>query len=147
MNRAVYNAYESLIKRGEYPFFVINLLLPGDQVDVNVHPTKTEVRFKDEWRLFHLLKSEVGNSLGSVLDTIPGFDTSFQQSSSGSSIGDFSLQRSKVSETIPVDPNQNTIDFSHSDTLHPSKSDILRARDYVTKLAETSIDDQSTIAT
>ena len=147
MNRAVYNAYESLIKRGEYPFFVINLLLPGDQVDVNVHPTKTEVRFKDEWRLFHLLKSEVGNSLGSVLDTIPGFDTSFQQSSSGSSIGDFSLQPSKVSETIPVDPNQNTIDFSHSDTLHPSKSDILRARDYVTKLAETPIDDQSTIAT
>ena len=50
----VYNAYESLIKRGEYPFFVINLLLPGDQVDVNVHPMKTEVRFKDEWRLFHL---------------------------------------------------------------------------------------------
>ena len=147
MNRAVYNAYESLIKRGEYPFFVINLLLPGDQVDVNVHPTKTEVRFKDEWRLFHLLKSEVGNSLGSVLDTIPGFDTSFQQSSSGSSIGDFSLQPSKVSETIPVDPNQNAIDFNHSDTLHPSKSDILRARDYVTKLAETPIDDQSTIAT
>ena len=147
MNRAVYNAYESLIKRGEYPFFVINLLLPGDQIDVNVHPTKTEVRFKDEWRLFHLLKSEVGNSLGSVLDTIPGFDTSFQQSNSGSSIGDFSLQRSKVSETIPVDPNQNAIDFNHSDTLHPSKSDILRARDYVTKLAETPIDDQSTIAT
>ena len=147
MNRAVYNAYESLIKRGEYPFFVINLLLPSDQVDVNVHPMKTEVRFKDEWRLFHLLKSEVGNSLGSVLDTIPGFDTSFQQSSSGSSIGDFSLQRSKVSETIPVDPNQNAIDFNHSDTLHPSKSDILRARDYVTKLAETRIDNQSTIAT
>ena len=147
MNRAVYNAYESLIKRGEYPFFVINLLLPGDQVDVNVHPMKTEVRFKDEWRLFHLLKSEVGNSLGSVLDTIPGFDTSFQQSSSGSSDGNFSLQRSKVSETIPVDPNQNAINFNHSDTLHPSKSDILRARDYVTKLAETPIDDQSTIAT
>ena len=147
MNRAVYNAYESLIKRGEYPFFVINLILPGDQIDVNVHPTKTEVRFKDEWRLFHLLKSEVSNSLGSILDTIPGFDTSFQQSSSDLSIGDFSLQRSKVSETISVDPNQNAINFNHSDTLHPSKSDILRARDYVTKLAETPIDDQSTIAT
>ena len=76
MNRAVYNAYESLIKRGEYPFFVINLLLPGDQVDVNVHPMKTEVRFKDEWRLFHILKSEVADALSSVLDTMPGFNTS-----------------------------------------------------------------------
>ena len=55
MNRAVYNAFESLIK-GEYPFFVINAVLPTDQVDVNVHPMKTEVRFKDEWRkLFNIL--------------------------------------------------------------------------------------------
>lgn len=147
LNRAVYNAYESLIKRGEYPFFVVNLIIPGDQVDVNVHPTKTEVRFKDEWRLFHLLKSEVGNSLGSILETIPGFDTSFHQNSSDTSMKDFSFHRSKVSETIPIDPNQNAIQFNNPETLTPSKSDIIRAKDYVSKLAETSSSDQSSIAT
>ena len=147
LNRAVYNAYESLIKRGEYPFFVINLIIPGHQVDVNVHPTKTEVRFKDEWRLFHLLKSEVGNSLGSILETIPGFDTSFHQNSSDTSMKDFSFHRSKVSETIPIDPNQNAIQFNNPETLTPSKSDIIRAKDYVSKLAETSSSDQSSIAT
>ena len=61
MNTAVYGAYESLVKRGEYPFFVINLILPTDQVDVNVHPMKTEVRFKDEWRVFHVLKAGVND--------------------------------------------------------------------------------------
>ena len=66
MNRAVYNAYEALIKRGEYPFFVINVALPTDQVDVNVHPMKTEVRFKDEWRVFNILKSGVSESLSSI---------------------------------------------------------------------------------
>ena len=147
LNRAVYNAYESLIKRGEYPFFVVNLIIPGNQVDVNVHPTKTEVRFKDEWRLFHLLKSEVGNSLGSILETIPGFDTSFHQNSSDTSIKDFSLHRSKISETIPIDPNQNAIQFNNPETLTPSKSDILRAKDYVSKLADTPSSDQSSIAT
>jgi len=147
LNRAVYNAYESLIKRGEYPFFVVNLIIPGDQVDVNVHPTKTEVRFKDEWRLFHLLKSEVGNSLGSILETIPGFDTSFHQNSSDTSMKDFSFHRSKVSETIPIDPNQNAIQFNNPETLAPSKSDIIRAKDYVSKLAETPSSDQSSIAT
>ena len=147
LNRAVYNAYESLIKRGEYPFFVVNLIIPGDQVDVNVHPTKTEVRFKDEWRLFHLLKSEVGNSLGSILETIPGFDTSFHQNSLDTSKKDFSLYRSKISETIPIDPNQNAIQFNNPETLTPSKSDILRAKDYVSKLADTPSSDQSSIAT
>ena len=147
LNRAVYNAYDSLIKRGEYPFFVVNLIIPGDQVDVNVHPTKTEVRFKDEWRLFHLLKSEVGNSLGSILETIPGFDTSFHQNSTDTSMKDFSLHRSKISETIPIDPNQNAIQFNNPETLAPSKSDIIRAKDYVSKLAETPSSDQSSIAT
>ena len=77
MNRAVYNAYESLIKRGEYPFFVINLVLPKDQADVNVHPMKLEVRFKDEWRLFNLLKHVVHDSLQLVTQTAPAFDASF----------------------------------------------------------------------
>ena len=147
MNRAVYNAYESLIKRGEYPFFVINLLLPGDQVDVNVHPMKTEVRFKDEWRLFHILKSEVADALSSVLDTIPGFDTSYQNSEINKGNDNFNPYSTASRETIPTDPNQNTLEFNSSDNLSPSKGDILRARDYVTKLAEKPVNNQQSIAT
>ncbi|MEL1235563.1 MAG: DNA mismatch repair endonuclease MutL [Candidatus Neomarinimicrobiota bacterium] len=147
MNRAVYNAYESLIKRGEYPFFVINLLLPGDQVDVNVHPMKTEVRFKDEWRLFHILKSEVADALSSVLDTIPGFDTSYQNSEINKGNDNFNPYSTAPRETIPTDPNQNTLEFNRSDNLSPSKGDILRARDYVTKLAEKPVNNQQSIAT
>jgi len=147
MNRAVYNAYESLIKRGEYPFFVINLLLPGDQVDVNVHPMKTEVRFKDEWRLFHILKSEVADALSSVLDTIPGFDTSYQNDEINKGNNNFNPYSTAPRETIPTDPNQNTLEFNSSDNLSPSKVDIIRARDYVTKLAEKPVNNQQSIAT
>tara|TARA_S200000501_G_scaffold137413_1_gene129890 strand:+ start:5333 stop:7111 length:1779 start_codon:yes stop_codon:yes gene_type:complete len=147
LNRAVYNAYESLIKRGEYPFFVINLLMPGDQVDVNVHPMKTEVRFKDEWRLFHVLKSEVTDALSSVLDTIPGFDTSYQDGEINRGNDNFNPYSTAPRETIPTDPNQNTLEFNSSDNLSPSKGDILRARDYVTKLAETPVNNQQPIAT
>ena len=147
MNRAVYNAYESLIKRGEYPFFVINLLLPGDQVDVNVHPMKTEVRFKDEWRLFHILKSEVADALSSVLDTIPGFNTSYQNGEINKGNDNFNPYSTATRETIPTDPNQNILEFNSSDNLSPSKGDILRARDYVTKLAEKPVNNQQSIAT
>ena len=41
MNSAAYQAYSSLLKRGEYPFFAINISIPYDEVDVNVHPMKT----------------------------------------------------------------------------------------------------------
>ena len=149
MNRAVYNAFESLIKRGEYPFFVINALLPTDQVDVNVHPMKTEVRFKDEWRIFNILKSGVSESLSSILETIPGFDTSFQQVSSLTDEQKkyYNSLEKNSTETIQTNPNQNNLYFDQSQTLSPTKINIERAKDYVSKLADTSFSDQDLITT
>ncbi|MBI88975.1 MAG: hypothetical protein CMG60_02715 [Candidatus Marinimicrobia bacterium] len=150
INRSIYNAYESLIKRGEYPFFVINLILPIDQVDVNVHPMKTQVRFKDEWRLFHLLKSEVGHSLNSILETVPFFDKSFQKTNSNQKYDytKFNPANHNISETVPTNPNQNEIDFNtFEEGLNSSNINIRRAKDYVSKLAQTKIQDRETIAT
>ena len=74
LNSAVYSGFRSLIKRGEYPFFVLNISMPVDQVDVNAHPMKTEVRFKDEWRIYHVIKAAIIESLKDILQTIPNFD-------------------------------------------------------------------------
>ena len=149
MNRAVYGAYESLVKRGEYPFFVINLLLPNDQVDVNVHPMKTEVRFKDEWRVFNVLKSGVSDALSSILDTVPGFDTSFQQPSS-TRAGEapvYGQPQRPPAETIPTNPDQGTMDLKISDFISPVQTNLERAKNYASRLAEAPIDAPETIAT
>jgi len=82
LNSAVYSSYQSLVKRGEYPFFVINIQIPFEQVDVNVHPMKTEVRFHDEWRVYHVLKSGSIDSLSEILNTIPNFQKISSESSS-----------------------------------------------------------------
>ena len=95
LNSAVYSSYQSLVQRGEYPFFIINIQMPYDQVDVNVHPMKTEVRFNDEWRVYHVLKSGVSQSLSEILNTIPNFQrissdsSSFFQNSNNQSSIDF----------------------------------------------------------
>ena len=149
MNRAVYGAYESLVKRGEYPFFVINLILPNDQVDVNVHPMKTEVRFKDEWRVFNVLKSGVSDALSSILDTVPGFDTSFQQPSS-TPTGEAHLYgqpQRPPAETIPTNPDQGNMDLKISDFISPVQTNLERAKNYASRLAEAPIDAPETIAT
>ena len=149
MNRAVYSAYESLVKRGEYPFFVINLLLPNDQVDVNVHPMKTEVRFKDEWRVFNVLKSGVSDALSSILDTVPGFDTSFQQPSStlAGEAPVYGQPQRPPAETIPTNPDQGTMDLKISDFISPVQTNLERAKNYASRLAEAPIDAPETIAT
>ena len=95
LNSAVYSSYKSLVQRGEYPFFIINIQMPYEQVDVNVHPMKTEVRFNDEWRVYHVLKSGVSQSLSEILNTIPNFQrissdsSSFFQNSNNQSSIDF----------------------------------------------------------
>ncbi len=73
INNAVYQAYKSLIQRGEYPFYILNISVPLNEVDVNVHPTKTEIKFNDEWRVYHVVKETVENGLRATLQVMPGF--------------------------------------------------------------------------
>ena len=149
LNRAIYNAYESLVKRGEYPFFIINLEIPLDQVDVNVHPMKTEVRFKDEWRLFNILKSGVTDALNNILNTTPEFDTSFY----GNNNPDFNSKKTpnnwfaNKNESIQVNPDQENFSLKVSDSVYPVYTNLERAKNYATKLAETPLNKTEEIAT
>lgn len=106
INSAIYSAYQSLISRGEFPFFVINLDMPLDQVDVNVHPIKIEVRFRDEWRIYHLLKSAVSEAIVDILQTIPGLSSLEGKTSSSESIqqSKFQLKSTTTPERSAIQP-------------------------------------------
>ena len=55
VRRAVNDAYAGLVPRGRYPVVVLDVRLPPDRVDVNVHPAKTEVRFQDPFQLVRVV--------------------------------------------------------------------------------------------
>ncbi|MFC1925118.1 DNA mismatch repair endonuclease MutL [Chloroflexota bacterium] len=61
--RAVEKAYEGLLMRGKYPLAVVNLSLPPGWVDINVHPTKREVRFNQEPVIFNTVHGAVRRAL------------------------------------------------------------------------------------
>ncbi len=61
--RAVAEAYHGLLMTGRYPVAVINLNLPLPQVDVNIHPTKTEVKFQQEQPVFSTVQRAVRQTL------------------------------------------------------------------------------------
>ncbi len=61
--RAVRDGFGSFLKPGYYPTGVLRLYIPASQVDVNVHPQKTEVRFRDDSNIFSFVKNSVRESL------------------------------------------------------------------------------------
>ena len=59
VSAAVAQAYDTRMMIGRFPFYVLNLSLAPQEVDVNVHPTKSEVRFADENRVFNTVSAAV----------------------------------------------------------------------------------------
>jgi DNA mismatch repair protein MutL len=60
---AVVQAYHTLLPTGRYPLGIIFITMPPEEVDVNVHPTKTEVRFHNSSKLFGTVQKAVRNTL------------------------------------------------------------------------------------
>ncbi len=62
--RAVESAYRSTIVAGLRPSFFLNVTVPHESVDVNVHPAKAEVRFRDRWVIERAVEAAVRRALG-----------------------------------------------------------------------------------
>ena len=84
LNHAVQSAFEGLIKDGFYPSFFLYLEINPERIDINIHPTKTEIKFDDEHTLYAILRSAVKHSLGQFniapvldFDRDPEFDTPY----------------------------------------------------------------------
>jgi len=63
-HHAVLNAFEGLLAHGYHPSYFLYLEVPTNTLDINIHPTKTEVKFENEQALYAILRSTVKHSLG-----------------------------------------------------------------------------------
>ena len=64
LHHAIMAAYEGLLKDGCQPGYFLYLQVPPNTIDINIHPTKTEIKFDDEHALYAILRSAVKHSLG-----------------------------------------------------------------------------------
>ncbi len=62
---AVITAYEGLLQEASFPFYVLFIKIDPKHIDVNVHPTKTEIKFDDERAVYAVVRSAVRQALGS----------------------------------------------------------------------------------
>ena len=85
LHHAVMAAYEGLLKDGAQPSYFLYLDVPPHTIDINIHPTKTEIKFDDEHALYAILRSAIKHSLGQFnvapvldFDRDPNLDTPYQ---------------------------------------------------------------------
>ena len=63
INHAVFQAYEHLLEKGSFPFFILNITIDPKKIDVNVHPSKMEVKFENESNVYRIVLSVVRKAL------------------------------------------------------------------------------------
>lgn len=97
LSHAVETAYKQLVPEKNYPAYFMRLTVPPQTIDVNIHPTKTEIRFEDEKLLYGVMLSVVKHAIG-VTQLSPGFDFDNEN--------DFAIRAVKPSQ-FPAPPQLN----------------------------------------
>ncbi|MCB0458056.1 MAG: DNA mismatch repair protein MutL, partial [Flavobacteriaceae bacterium] len=103
LHHAVVSAFEGLIKTENHPGYFLYLEINPQAIDINIHPTKTEIKFEDEHAIYAMLRASVKHSLGqfSIAPVIDfnrdsGFDTPYEYS-----------KKAPVLPTVEVDKDFN----------------------------------------
>jgi DNA mismatch repair protein MutL len=73
LHHAVVSAFEGLIRSDNYPGYFLYLTINPASIDINIHPTKTEIKFEDEHTLYAILRSAIKHALGQF-NVIPALD-------------------------------------------------------------------------
>lgn len=103
LNHAVTAAFEGLLKDKSYPSYFLYLEVDPKSIDINIHPTKTEIKFDDEHALYAILKSSIKHSLGQF-NVAPMLD--FERDSELDTPYDYSAKQASAPQ-IEVDRNFN----------------------------------------
>ena len=110
-HKAVMTAYEQLIPEGEQPNYFLRFHVDPQAIDVNIHPTKTEIKFEDETPIWQILAAGIKETLGRFSE-VPSIDFNTQDAPS---IPAYSGHVEVHPPEIEMDPAYNPFKSSKSD--------------------------------
>lgn len=125
LNHAIMNAFEELLSSDSFPFYVLFIDIDPKHIDVNVHPTKTEIKFEDEKLVYAILRSAVKRSLGKY-SVSPSID--FNTETSFSNLKPFNPSTDEIRiPTISVNPSFNPFEKRHQSGYIPGQTQMPRS--------------------
>jgi len=104
LHHAVANAFEGLLAPGYHPSYFLYLTVPRHTIDINIHPTKTEIKFENEQALYAILRSTIKHSLGQY-NVAPILD--FERDATMDVPYHFKDKKSLTTPQIEIDPDFN----------------------------------------
>lgn len=119
LNHAVVNAFEGLLEHGSHPSYFLYLDVPPSSIDINIHPTKTEIKFDNEKALYAILRATVKHSLGQY-NVAPVLD--FDRDANLDTPYNYSKKGSNSTPPITVDPNFNPFKTEAEYSSKPTQS-------------------------
>ena len=119
LNHAVISAFDGLLAPKKIPSYFLNLSVDPNSIDINIHPTKTEIKFDDEPTLYALLRAAVKHSLGQF-NIAPVLD--FERNSSFDTPYNTNIN-SFVPPKVEVDPEFNPFNKNESYNFSSTNSD------------------------
>ena len=112
LNHAVVKAYEGVLPTDSFPLYVLFITIDPAKIDINVHPTKTEIKYEDERAIYAILQSAVKRSLGRYNIT-PTID--FNQETGFSGMISPKPLEEITPPSITFNPDYNPFDGTKSD--------------------------------
>lgn len=103
LHHAVKNAYDELIPDSSFPSYFLQMEIDPNRIDINIHPTKTEVKFEEERNIYAIIRTAVKQALGKY-NIAPSLD--FEQETSFNVPSSFKNKEVQP-PTIQVDPTYN----------------------------------------
>ncbi len=119
LHHAIENAYQELIPKDCFPGYFINIDIDPAEIDINIHPTKTEVNFQDVKLVYAILHSAVRKSIGqNNLAPLLDFEIA---SDLGIDFGETSrMNRPLIEPKVNFDPNFNPFKQFNTQQRHSS---------------------------
>jgi DNA mismatch repair protein MutL len=138
LNHAIKMAYGDLLTKEMYPFYILNLTVEPEKIDINVHPTKHEIKFQEERLVYNFLNVAIKHSLGKYslnpmidFDNMPDIGKQQVESFGGFSskeilkgdraskkeISEWNKMYNDISEVAPSGGNQIILQSSASDVI------------------------------
>lgn len=128
LNHALVRAYEGLLREDYFPFYVLFIEIDPVHVDINVHPTKTEVKFDDDRMLYGVINSAVRQALASF-NVTPSLDFS----------ADVSFDHLNIQRENQAFSNKKDRDYSSFKTLESNQERLAKLNELYASASQEEI--------